>query len=94
MEDASLDDFLDGDESDEAEQSAGADDHRGSGEQQAAGNTEAAGEPVAVDPDGVDPATTTYAWSEDGVACETCGTVVARRWDDDGQLVCPDCKEW
>lgn len=39
-------------------------------------------------------ATTTYAWSGDGAACESCGEVVERRWQQDGALVCVDCKAW
>jgi len=39
-------------------------------------------------------ATTTYAWSADGAACGACGEVVQRRWQQDGSLVCPACKEW
>jgi len=39
-------------------------------------------------------ATTTYAWSEDGASCGACGEVGKRRWQQDGSLVCPECKEW
>ncbi|MBX0322986.1 hypothetical protein EGH21_08090 [Halomicroarcula sp. F13] len=40
------------------------------------------------------PATTTYAWSDEGTQCASCGEVVERRWQQDGSLVCVDCKEW
>ena len=46
------------------------------------------------DADSADWATTTYAWSEEGAACAACGEVVPRRWQQDGTLVCPACKEW
>jgi len=42
----------------------------------------------------VTPARTTYAWSDEGTTCESCGDVVEQRWEQDGALVCPDCKEW
>lgn len=43
---------------------------------------------------GVDPAEPTYAWSSDGGACAACGATVEVRWRQDGDYVCPDCKEW
>ena len=49
------------------------------------------------DPDGddaVEPAVSTYAFSPDGATCAACGAVVEKRWRDDGDLVCPDCKQW
>jgi hypothetical protein len=42
----------------------------------------------------VTPATTTYAWSDEGTTCEACGEPTERRWHQDGALVCPACKEW
>ena len=50
----------------------------------------------------VDPATPTYRWVPEGAACDSCGSVVTRRWvDGDGgddsdapAFVCDDCKEW
>jgi len=44
--------------------------------------------------DGVAPAEPTVAVSPDGAACAGCGTAVTRRWRDDGEYVCADCKEW
>ncbi|WP_254279824.1 DUF7573 domain-containing protein [Haloarcula marina] len=98
-EDASLDRFL-GEEGDDPEREGRADGAESAtgaatGEQPAdetstdekpTGDTETA--------DGIVPATTTYAWSPDGAACGACGTAVERRWRQDGDLVCPDCKEW
>jgi len=46
------------------------------------------------DTESPDLATTTYAWSEDGAACDSCGEIGKRRWQQDGALVCPACKEW
>ncbi|WP_075937901.1 DUF7573 domain-containing protein [Halosegnis longus] len=36
----------------------------------------------------------TAQFSPDGTPCEKCGAVVVRRWHDDGQFVCADCKNW
>jgi len=77
-EDASLDEFVD-------------DGSTASTDGNAAATESGAAETAA---DGVDPATTTYAWSGDGAACAACGTVVERRWQQDGSLVCSACKEW
>ena len=44
--------------------------------------------------DAVEPAVSTYAFSPDGATCAACGAVVEKRWRDDGDLVCPDCKQW
>ncbi|MFC6992677.1 hypothetical protein ACFQH3_13555 [Haladaptatus sp. GCM10025707] len=42
----------------------------------------------------VSPATSTYAWSPEGVACAVCDEVVTRRWRDGDELVCESCKSW
>ena len=34
----------------------------------------------------------TYAWGE--YACSQCEGTTDRVWRDDGDFVCPDCKEW
>lgn len=47
-----------------------------------------------VDPETVEAAASTYAWSGDGGVCGACEETVDRRWRQDGALVCPDCKEW
>lgn len=49
---------------------------------------DAESDPTAAGPE------TTYAWVPDGAACAACGERVERRYRDDGQLVCPSCKEW
>jgi hypothetical protein len=41
-----------------------------------------------------DPAVPTATWTTDGAACDRCGDRVARRWIDDGDLVCAACKDW
>ncbi|MFC5365427.1 DUF7573 domain-containing protein [Salinirubrum litoreum] len=43
---------------------------------------------------GVDPAESTYAWSPSGATCASCEATVERRWRDEGDLVCADCKSW
>jgi hypothetical protein len=40
------------------------------------------------------PTAATFAWVPDGVACARCGEAAARRWRDDGDLVCSSCKAW
>ena len=52
------------------------------------------GDSPYVDPEGVEPAETTYAWGGDGGVCDACGERSERRWRQDDGLVCPDCKEW
>jgi hypothetical protein len=47
-----------------------------------------------VDAAAVEPATPTYRWDRDGIACERCGEPVRRRWADGDAFVCGDCKEW
>lgn len=42
----------------------------------------------------VAPAASTYAWSPSGEPCDACGAAVERRWRDEGDLVCGDCKSW
>lgn len=42
----------------------------------------------------VEPAVSTYDWTPTGADCQACGAAVERRWRDDGQLVCADCKAW
>lgn len=42
----------------------------------------------------VTPIASTTVWSPTGSACDSCGTVVERRWRDDDRLVCADCKSW
>jgi hypothetical protein len=42
----------------------------------------------------VEPAESTYSWSPAGATCASCGATVERRWRDEGDLVCADCKSW
>jgi len=96
-EDASLDDFLGGESSEqsEADEEATGDDTEATVEaaestaKTAADDTEATAET-----DDVEPAATTYAWSDEGATCEACGETVERRWQQDGDLVCIECKDW
>ncbi len=41
-----------------------------------------------------DASTTTYAWSDGAATCGTCGEAVERRWQQAGDLVCVECKDW
>ncbi|MBX0295375.1 DUF7573 domain-containing protein [Haloarcula nitratireducens] len=104
-EDASLDRFLDEDdaEADESDSAAAESDARddpvavGAESASVDGTESSDGEPGDEEPTddgGVTPATTTYAWSGEGAACGACGGTVERRWQQDGSLVCADCKEW
>ncbi|KDS91029.1 hypothetical protein FK85_07000 [Halorubrum saccharovorum] len=91
-EDRSLDDFG-GDEPAESDP--------GEAESTEAEPVDAAGDDSASagrnSDDGVDevtPATATATWTTGGAGCERCGDRVERRWLDDGDRVCPDCKTW
>ncbi|SEL13668.1 DUF7573 domain-containing protein [Haloferax larsenii] len=44
-------------------------------------------------PDAPEPLAT-YRWTPDGTSCPVCGDTVEKRWLDDGQYVCHDCKDW
>lgn len=43
--------------------------------------------------DDIEQAVPTARWGEHEV-CGVCETETSRLWNDDGQFVCPDCKEW
>lgn len=93
---ASLDDFLGGEPSEQSEAADAAeptDDEPTDVTEQAADEPEmAADEPdPATD---TEPAATTYAWDGAGEACADCGDLVERRWQQDGDLVCVECKDW
>lgn len=108
MRDASLDDFLDGPtKRDDGEEPDGeevvadgaaatdADTDAGGGSTGSCGDPADADEAaVAADPGDVEPAASTYAWSDEAVACEACGERAERRWRDGDRLVCAGCKEW
>jgi len=57
-------------------------------------DSESAGRNSGDDVDEVTPATATATWTTGGADCERCGDRVERRWLDDGDRVCPDCKTW
>jgi len=53
--------------------------------------------PVEPDRAAVDdppPVRATATWTTDGADCERCGERVERRWLDEGDRVCLDCKPW
>jgi hypothetical protein len=84
-EDASLDEFLGGaSEESDAETT----------EQETDAPEEADATVSERSTDALEPAKTTYAWSDEGTTCPACGEVVERRWQQDGGLVCADCKDW
>lgn len=58
------------------------------GESQAASGAGAAGAGAS------DRAGPTFEWTPAGGTCGRCGATVERRWDDDGALVCAECKAW
>lgn len=90
--DASLDQFVGGDEEASADGSdAGA---PADGDEAAATSDGGAGERSATEVEGVAPARATFDWSPDGAACDCCSTSVEKRWRDGDALVCGDCKEW
>ncbi|MFO8116130.1 MAG: hypothetical protein R6U01_12390 [Halorubrum sp.] len=95
-EDRSLDEFAV--PSAEEEGDATEDDGAGDAAEDAVaddGAGDVAGEATVDDgPDDADPAVPTATWTTDGVPCDRCGEPVARRWLDDGDLVCGACKEW
>lgn len=92
-EDASLDDFLDGgDSEDEGDSGSASGDDTGETESETT-DAEASTDAEAAS-DAVEPAVTTYAWSPEGAACAECGEVVERRWTQGGVLVCGACKSW
>jgi hypothetical protein len=55
------------------------------------GDADDADDSTAVD---ADPSVPTMRWSADGDACDACGAVIERRWQDGEAFVCADCKEW
>ncbi|SDN01052.1 hypothetical protein SAMN04487949_3154 [Halogranum gelatinilyticum] len=87
--DSSLGDFVGGDASESP--TAEADEEPGRAEDPKSQEGESDG---TVETDTVDPATPTYRFDPDGAACDECGESVEKRWHDDGQFVCADCKDW
>lgn len=57
---------------------------------------ESDGEAEPEEPSGsaVEPAVTTARWTVDGAVCAVCETAANRLWNDDGEFVCRDCKDW
>jgi len=95
-EDASLDDFLGGESSGQSEaEPADETDPTDAGEPTAAVESETGtADDAEPDADDIEPAATTYAWSDEGTTCDGCGETVERRWQQDGALVCIECKDW
>jgi hypothetical protein len=104
MRETSLDDFLggSGDEGDAPTTGEGDGDSEATTDTESGSSHPEDGADGANDPSGEETtaerspesATATYAWTSVGATCAGCGTTVERRWQDDGRLVCADCKEW
>lgn len=95
-EDRSLDEFAVDSESDGKRDAAddaadGADEAVDDGEPIDDADEAGTADAEAID---ADPAVPTATWTTDGAACDRCGDRVARRWIDDGDLVCAACKDW
>ena len=72
----------------EPSESAGGDSERGESAGDATGETASATDST------LEPLQPTLRWSPDGVTCSACDERASRLWQDDGGLVCPDCKSW
>ena len=79
--DATLDAFG---TSQETDADADADKPNEPNEMDETGETDAGAHEVAVTAD----------WTPAGARCAACGATVERRWQHQGRLVCPDCKDW
>lgn len=79
MSDRSLDEFLGGGSDSETDADDAGDDGK-------APNEAPVNEP--------EPAVSTTAFDPEGAACASCDATVRRRWRDDGELVCGECKPW
>lgn len=92
-DDRSLDDFVrgDGDDADDAGDDA---DDTGDDTEMETPPSDAAEDDAGDAGDDPEPARAVAAFDPDGAACASCGESVSRRWDDDGALVCADCKAW
>ncbi|MBX0288161.1 hypothetical protein EGH22_17665 [Halomicroarcula sp. F28] len=93
-EDASLDEFLGGESSEQSE-ATDAVEPADETEVEPAGEGEPAdADEPETDATDVEPARTTYAWNDEGATCEACGETIERRWQLEGGLVCIECKDW
>lgn len=94
-EDASLDDFLQGDDHDDADGREGEDGSRdagGSDGEDRVGDRERGA--VGDDPVPAEPARSVSVVATDGRACTDCGTEVDRLWTGEGGPTCSDCRSW
>ncbi len=102
MDDTSLDDFLSGDDGEEAadetdEQASNTDEQESDVDEpplDSARSQRETDDPVATDSESTAPAPSTSRWDADGVTCAACGETVQRVWDAADGLVCATCKEW
>lgn len=94
MRETSLEDFLDGSKADQGSTAGEAPEDASEESAEHSGQTTERNERAASETESPDLAAATYAWTQDQADCTACGTAVERRWRDDGQLVCADCKTW
>lgn len=90
-EDASLEDFLNGGESDDAEEAT--ESHESAGDARDDRVDGRARETTGDDPS-PDPARSVSRVAPSGEACAACGDAAVRLWADDAGPVCVDCKSW
>lgn len=91
MEDTSLDEFFESDGEAEPEESESQSQEPETSQATAGTDGEITGESSESE---AEPAVTTARWTVDGAVCAVCETTTNRLWDDDGESVCRDCKEW
>lgn len=98
--DASIEDFA-GDEDPDtgAREPAGETESQASTAVSAGGRRDADGSPHTADAEGqiedaLSGRESTYAVRPDDRPCQRCGTPTARRWREEGRLVCETCKSW
>jgi len=94
MGNRSLDDFLDAGDDDAGDDTGSVETGDRDRDGEATGTDGEGATDAKSDDDRPGPAVSTYAWYPGGGECAACGAAVERRWRQDDDLVCPDCKEW
>lgn len=94
MEETSLEDFVEGDDSAASEAATDAPETVG-------GDGDPSAEPVtdgeqaeSTEASDIEPATVTARFRPDGGQCAGCGSTVQRRWEQAGAFYCRECKRW
>lgn len=91
MEDTSLDEFFESDGEAESAESESQSEEPETSRETAGTYGEITGESPESE---AAPAVTTACWTVDGAVCTVCEMTTNRLWDDDGESVCRECKEW